>query len=136
MKYSWSRSKGILPPWSTWVVILKVQAQEAALLNAQDKDNVIVRSAILSNDLKPEDVSLALFEKKTDVQDVMLDIVFVAPSSQQQSSLHVPPLEDQGVRDTTIMVSSQLFIWPGFKSGSIAFFFAFLKCFELIFMKA
>ncbi|XP_066336989.1 uncharacterized protein [Miscanthus floridulus] len=106
MKYSWSRSKGILPPWSTWVVILKVQAQEAALLNAQDKDNVIVRSAILSNDLKPEDVSLALFEKKTDVQDVMLDIVFVAPSSQQQSSLHVPPLEDQDVQDTTIMISS------------------------------
>ncbi|XP_066336994.1 uncharacterized protein [Miscanthus floridulus] len=106
MKYSWSRSKGILPPWSTWVVILKVQAQEAALLNAQDKDNVIVRSAILSNDLKPEDVSLALFEKKTDVQDVMLDIVFVAPSSQQQSSLHVPPLEDQDVQDTTIMTSA------------------------------
>lgn len=111
MKYSLSRSNGILPPWSTWVVILKVQAQEEALLDTQDKDNVIVRGAIITNDLKPEDISLALFDKKTDVQDVMLDVVFVAPS-QQQSSLKVPPLKDCDAQDASTMVSLQLFIWP------------------------
>ncbi|KAF8731659.1 hypothetical protein HU200_015587 [Digitaria exilis] len=76
-KYSSSRSKGIMPPWSTWGIVLNMEASEEAFKDIrQSKDTVLVRSAVVSKDLKPEDVSVAVFEKQTESHNVELDVVF------------------------------------------------------------
>lgn len=93
VKYPSEQSKGIIPPWSTWVLVPRMEAKDDTLLHKRWTDNIVVLSIVVSKDLEPDDISVDLFDIKKAVHKLELVVVF-EPPLQVEPQL-VSPLEPQ-----------------------------------------
>ncbi|KAE8807113.1 hypothetical protein D1007_16658 [Hordeum vulgare] len=81
-KYCVRPNNGIVPPRSTFDVLVTMQAQREAPPDMQCRDKFLVQSAVVSQDIAPKDISGDMFTKESGnvVDEVKLQVVYAPPS--------------------------------------------------------
>ncbi|KAM0858380.1 hypothetical protein ACQ4PT_033629 [Festuca glaucescens] len=87
-KYCVRPNNGIVAPRSTFDVLVTMQAQREAPPDMQCRDKFLVQSAIVSQDIAPQDITGVMFTKGSGnvVDEVRLKVVYAPPS--QQASIN------------------------------------------------
>ncbi|KAK8450647.1 hypothetical protein SEVIR_6G068800v4 [Setaria viridis] len=83
-------NKGVIPPQSTWGIVLHLQLQagESAVSEKQGKEMVIVRSTVVEKGFRSNDITVDMFKRHLSVQDIELEVIFVEPPQSQPLQLY------------------------------------------------